>query len=124
MSSKDYLDVIKANSGRHKIENAGINSKVMDFGAAFYKNQLVFTSARDTSGSRIHSWTNQGFTTLYASEVNDNGSLSSPEKFSSSISTKVNESTPVFTSDGNTMYFTRNNYNKGKKGKDESGTTL
>lgn len=124
MSSKDYLDVIKANSERHKIENAGINSKVMDFGAAFYKNQLVFTSARDTSGSRIHSWTNQGFTTLYASEVNDNGSLSSPEKFSSSISTKVNESTPVFTSDGNTMYFTRNNYNKGKKGKDESGTIL
>lgn len=123
-ASKDYLDVIKANSGRHKIENAGINSKVMDFGAAFYKNQLVFTSARDTSGSRIHSWTNQGFTTLYASEVNDDGSLSSPEKFSSSITTKVNESTPVFTSDGTTMYFTRNNYNKGKKGKDENGTIL
>ena len=124
MSSKDYMDVIKANSGRHNIENAGINSKTMDFGAAFYKNQLVFTSARDTSGSRIHGWTNQGFTTLYASEVNDNGTLSSPEKFSNSISTKVNESTPVFTSDGNTMYFTRNNFNKGKKGKDEAGTIL
>ena len=125
-SSKDYMDVIKANSGRHNIENAGINSKVMDYGAAFYKNQLVFTSARDTGGARsnVHSWTNQGFTTLYASEVNDNGSLSSPEKFSSSITTKVNESTPVFTSDGSTMYFTRNNFNKGKKGKDENGTIL
>lgn len=124
MSSKDYMDVIKANSGRHNIENAGINSKVMDFGAAFFKNELVFTSARDTSGSRIHSWTNQGFTTLYSSEVKEDGSLSSPEKFSKSITTKVNESTPVFTSDGNTMYFTRNNYNKGKKGKDEAGTIL
>lgn len=124
MSAKDYMDVIKANSGRHNIENAGINSKVMDFGAAFYKNELVFTSARDTSGSRIHSWTNQGFTTLYYSEVKEDGSLSAPEKFSKSISTKVNESTPVFTSDGNTMYFTRNNYNKGKKGKDEAGTIL
>lgn len=124
MSSKDYMDVIKANSGRHNIENAGINSKVMDFGAAFYKNELVFTSARDTSGSRIHSWTNQGFTTLYASEVKEDGSLAAPEKFSNAITTKVNESTPVFTSDGNTMYFTRNNYNKGKKGKDEAGTIL
>lgn len=124
MSAKDYMDVIKANSGRHNIENAGINSKVMDFGAAFYKNELVFTSARDTSGSRIHSWTNQGFTRLYYSEVKEDGSLSAPEKFSKSISTKVNESTPVFTSDGNTMYFTRNNYNKGKKGKDEAGTIL
>ncbi len=124
VSTKDYLDAIKANSGRHSIENAGINSKVMDFGAAFYKNQLVFTSARDTAGSRIHNWTNQGFTTLYSSEVKEDGSLTTPEVFSKSISTKVNESTPVFTSDGNTMYFTRNNYNNGRKGKDEAGTIL
>ena len=124
MTSKDYMDVIKANSGRHKIENAGINSKVMDFGAAFYKNEIVFSSARDTSGSRIHTWTNQGFTTLYASEVKEDGSLTTPEKFSKAITTKVNESTPVFTNDGNTMYFTRNNYNNGKKGKDEDGTIL
>lgn len=124
VSTKDYLDAIKANSGRHSIENAGINSKVMDFGAAFYKNQLVFTSARDTAGSRIHNWTNQGFTTLYSSEVKEDGSLTTPEVFSKSISTKVNESTPVFTSDGNTMYFTRNNYNNGRKGKDDAGTIL
>lgn len=124
VSTKDYLDAIKANSGRHSIENAGINSKVMDFGAAFYKNQLVFTSARDTAGSRIHNWTNQGFTTLYSSEVKEDGSLTAPEVFSKSISTKVNESTPVFTSDGNTMYFTRNNYNNGRKGKDDAGTIL
>jgi outer membrane protein OmpA-like peptidoglycan-associated protein/tetratricopeptide (TPR) repeat protein len=124
VSTKDYLDAIKANSGRHSIENAGINSKVMDFGAAFYKNQLVFTSARDTAGSRIHNWTNQGFTTLYSSEVREDGSLTEPEVFSKSISTKVNESTPVFTSDGNTMYFTRNNFNNGRKGKDEAGTIL
>lgn len=124
MSTKDYMDIIKANSGRHKIENAGINSKAMDFGASFYKNNLIFTSARDTGANRIHSWTNQGFTTIYASEVKSDGSLSAPEKFSNAISTKVNESTPVFTSDGTTMYFTRNNFNKGKKGKDEAGTIL
>lgn len=124
LDQKDYLDIIKSNSGRYVIENAGINSKVMDFGAAFYKDQIVFTSARDTAGSRIHSWTNQGFTKLYSSSINSDGSLSTPEKFSDAITTKLNESTPVFSKDGNTMYFTRNNYNNGKKGKDENGTIL
>jgi outer membrane protein OmpA-like peptidoglycan-associated protein/tetratricopeptide (TPR) repeat protein len=124
LTEKDYLDIIKANSGRHQIENAGINSNVLDFGAAFYKNQLVFTSARDTTGGNIHNWTNQGFTKIMSSEINGDGSLTEPVRFSKSISTKVNESTPVFTKDGNTMYFTRNNYNKGKKGKDENGTIL
>jgi outer membrane protein OmpA-like peptidoglycan-associated protein/tetratricopeptide (TPR) repeat protein len=125
-NTKDYLDQIKRNSGRQTIENAGINSKVMDYGSAFYKDQLVFTSARDTGGARnnIQAWTKQAYTTLYSAQVNNDGSLSTPTKFSKEITTKVNEATPVFTKDGQTMYFTRNNYNNGRKGKNEKGTVL
>lgn len=38
--------------------------------------------------------------------------------FSNSINTKMHESNAVFTKDGKKMYFTRNNFNNGKKGKD------
>jgi outer membrane protein OmpA-like peptidoglycan-associated protein/tetratricopeptide (TPR) repeat protein len=126
MSKDDYLEVIKSNSGRHNIENAGINSKYSDYGSSFYLNKLVFASARDTGGvvNRNHSWTNQAFTTLYASELNNDGTLSAPSVFAKEITTKVNESTPVFTADGKTVYFTRNNYIKGKKGTDSKKTTL
>ena len=123
----DYLEVIKNNSGRYTIQNAGINSEFSDYGASFYKNTLVFASARDTGGIFVkkHSWTNQSFTNLYSSLMDDNGSLLEPEKFSKKINSKYHESTPVFTNDGLTMYFTRNNYLNGKKGRDsEKGVLL
>ena len=126
MSQKDYLAEINKNSGRYRIENAGINSEFSDYGTAFYKDELVFASARDTGSisSKKHSWTNQSYTNLYGAKVTDNGNFESPEKFSKSVSSKYHESTPVFTKDGNTMYFTRNNFNNGKKGRDSERTIL
>lgn len=125
-SQKDYLSEIKKNSGRYRIENAGINSEFSDYGTAFYKDKLVFTSARDTGGisSRKHSWTNQSYTNLFGAKVTDNENFETPEKFSKSVNSKFHESTPAFTQDGNTMYFTRNNFNNGKTGKDKEKTIL
>lgn len=64
---KDYLEVIKKNSGRYTVENAGINSEYSDYGTSFLGNQLVFTSARDTMGfvKRRDKWTNQSFPHLW-----------------------------------------------------------
>jgi hypothetical protein len=42
------MDAIKANSGRYKIEDAGINSPYSDYGTTIYANKIVFASARDT----------------------------------------------------------------------------
>ena len=47
-----------------------------------------------------------------------------PYKFDKNINSKFHESTPAFTNDGKTMYFTRNNYLDGKKGKDGNEITL
>ncbi|WP_026716431.1 OmpA family protein, partial [Flavobacterium gelidilacus] len=90
-----------------------------DYGSAFYGEELVFASARDTGGvfSRKHKWTNQSFTNLYQSKVGGDGNLQEADKFSKSTNSKFHESTPVFTKDGKTMYFTRNNYVDGKKGR-------
>ncbi|MEA9412535.1 OmpA family protein [Flavobacterium sp. PL02] len=123
---KDYLEVIKKNSGRYIVENAGINSEYSDYGTSFLGNQLVFTSARDTMGfvKRRDKWTNQSFTNLYAAIIDDNGHLSTPKRFSEVITTHVNESTPVFTKDGKTMYFTRNNFLDGKNQKSKEKMIL
>ncbi len=123
---KNYLDIIKANSGRYKVEDAGINSKYSDYGSSFYKNKLVFASARDTGslGQRKHKWSNQYFTNLYTADLSDDMKASKIDKFSKIINSKFHEATPVFTKDGKTMYFTRNNYLDGKKGKDGKKITL
>ena len=47
-TNRNYLSEIKANSGRYKIEDAGINTKYSEYGGAHYGNKLIFTSARDT----------------------------------------------------------------------------
>lgn len=125
-SQKDYLQVIKANSGRYTIADAGINSEYSDYGSSFCNNNLVFTSARDTGrvSKKVFKWTNQSFTNLYSSKINADGNLANPKLFSKIINSKFHESTPVFTKDGQTMYFTRNNYLDGKQGKDTKKVTL
>lgn len=125
-NNKDYLEKIKANSGRYEIEDSGINSKYSDYGSSFYGKKLVFSSARDTGGlgQRKHTWTNQHFTNLYSSDLDEEMIPGKVNKFSNKINSKFNESTPVFTKDGKTMYFTRNNYLKGKKGKNKKEITL
>ena len=123
----NYLDKIKTNSGRYKIKEAGINTKYSDYGSSFYNGKLVFTSSRDTGslGQRKHAWTDQYFTNLYISDLTgDSLTPGTPKKFSASVKSKFHEASAVFTKDGNTMYFTRNNYLEGKKGKDDNKITL
>jgi outer membrane protein OmpA-like peptidoglycan-associated protein/tetratricopeptide (TPR) repeat protein len=126
LNNKNYLQEIKANSGRFFIEDAGINSRFSDYGSSFSENKLVFASARDTGGiaKKVFKWNNQSFTNLYSSEVDLDGNLSKPVRFDKNIRSKFHESTPVFTKDGKTMYFTRNNFLNGKRGKDINKNTL
>ncbi|WP_316635929.1 OmpA family protein [uncultured Flavobacterium sp.] len=119
-SNKDYYAIIQENSGRYTIKNIEINSDLSDYGTSFFKNQIVFASSREQRRvtKRIQKWNNQAFSTLYTAKIDANGNLEKPQPFSSTIDSKFNESTPVFTKNGQTVYFTRNNYNNGKKGKD------
>ena len=125
-ANKNYLKDIEKISNRYAIESAGINTELSDYGGAFYEGSLVFTSSRKNSGltKNIHSWTNQPFSKLYISAIDDAGKLGKVELFDRMIDTKYNEASAVFTKDGKTVYFTRNNYNKGKKGKDADDVLL
>lgn len=123
----NYLDEIKANSGRYKIEDAGINSKYSDYGSFVYDNKIYFASARDTGNfsQRKHKWTGEYFTNIYNADLDaQSGSASKVNKIKSEINSRFHESSPVFTKDGKTVYFTRNNYVDGKKGKDADKITL
>ena len=124
--NKNYLEVIKANSNRFEIADAGINSVLSDYGSTIFNDKLVFASARDTGGvaKKTFKWTNGSFTNLYSAVLMPDGSVGKPERFQKNINSKFNESTPVFTQDGKTMYFTRNNFLDGKRRSDEKRVTL
>ncbi|WP_348636724.1 hypothetical protein [Flavobacterium anhuiense] len=117
--NRNYLEQIKMNSGRFEIAAAQVNSESSEFGSAFLDNSLVFSSARriENKEGKTFKWTNKNFTNLYIAPINANGNTESSVLLNKEINSKFNESTPVFTKDGKTMYFTRNNYLDGRRGK-------
>ncbi|MFD2561719.1 OmpA family protein [Aquimarina rubra] len=121
----NYLKRIDFQSGRFEIENSSINSSFTDFGSAFFGRFVVFSSSRDTLlfKKSVHQWNEEPFLDLYRAEYNPtNGELSEIKKFDNKINSKFHESTPVFAKDGQTVYFTRNNYDGRKYGNDKKGT--
>ncbi|PIF32798.1 WD40 repeat protein [Flavobacterium sp. 9] len=126
-NNKNYLEDIKANSGRFDIADAGINSKDSDYGSTILDNKLVFTSARDTGSivKKNFKWTNKAISTLYSAELSPDGSIGKPMIFhKENLRVNFNQSTPVFTKDGRTMYFTRNNSVDGKRRENEKKITF
>ncbi len=102
----------------HKIT---ANSKNSDFGVTFYGDKVVFASTRDNG--ELYDWNKQPYLDLYQAELNEKGDITNVSPFSSNINTEMHESNAVFTKDGKTMYFTRNNFNAGKKRKDKNKVT-
>lgn len=119
----EYLEVIKFQSGRYKIEEFPLNSIYSDFAPSFYEKSLVFSSARDTGRfvKYRHAWNEEPFLDLYGGPMSSTEIVEGVVKFSDGINTKFHESTTAFTKDGTTAYFTRNNYSKKGRGKDEKG---
>ena len=95
-----------------------INTKGSDFVSGEVNGELIFASP-SKKFSNVYSWNEQPFLDLYqvASE-NKRGAI----EFSSDINSKYHESNIALSPDGNTLYFTRNNYKDGKLKKDESGS--
>lgn len=128
LKKRDYLEKIAENSGRYLIKKQGFNSRFNDFAPTFNKDLLIFSSSRDTIGFNVqrHSWNNASFYDLY--EINPKSirerKKNRVSKLLGDVNTKLHESTSTITKDGNTMYFTRNNYYKGTKGSNAEGRVL
>ena len=95
-----------------------INSKFSDYSPAYSRadyQELYFTSSRDeTTGNAEHGGTGQQFADIFFSTMDKKGKWSTPLPLPEPVNTEAEEGTPVFSSDYNTMYFTRCNVSKRK----------
>lgn len=121
--NKDYQTTIEHNSGRFELNPTSVNTENSEYGTAFYGDKVVFAGTNQTLFKPVATWTGEGFYDLYEAK-RDSIALSQKSSFSSVLNTKFNESTAVFTKDGNTVYFTRNNYINKKVGMDSENTIL
>ena len=144
-STQAYIQQINQSIKRpFIIHSINGNSKGSDFGVSYYeKNNVVFASTRgieklsswndnnkikiflnkSLGKGKLYSWNEQPYLNLYTATIDSVGGFKNIVPFSNTINTKLHESNAVFTNDGLTMYFTRNNYLNGKKGKDSNKVT-
>ncbi len=118
------LDEILNAPNKFEIKNLSVNSQYSDFAPMFYNEEdIVFASANDSSflNTRRYKWDNQPYLDLYVGKLNEESTdIKNAVKFSKEVNTKYHEAGLTFSPDNNTMYFTRNNYEK-KLRRDSNG---
>ncbi|WP_286966096.1 tetratricopeptide repeat protein, partial [Flavobacterium sp. UBA4854] len=123
VAQKKYMDSVAKAKPLYTIKNLDINTSKSDFGATFFKDNIVFTSARDTTkfSEKLYTWNNQPFLNLYVAERNPaDGSLFNETVFIPNVMTKYHEATASFDSEGKTMYYSTNIVKKNKLVVDEA----
>ncbi len=117
--SQAYISSLYQDSLRYKIFPVQSNSEFSDFGASFYKDQLVFSSAKRkmTLIKRNYKWNDQDYLRLYNASINDDGDVISPSLFSHELSTKFHDGPVCFNAKANEMFLTRNYVSEGKRAK-------
>jgi len=124
INERNYLEEIELQSGRFELINVDFNSKLSDFAPSFYQGSIIYSSNRDNRGlvKRYHDWNEQPFLDLYRLNAGSEEEKTTSVKFSSKVNSIYHESTAIFTKDGKTMYFTRNNYTNEDYKQDAEGT--
>lgn len=123
MEDKNFITNIFNIKQQFFSKTVPFNSELSDFGAVEKNNTITFTSSRDKGVGikRTYSWNQQPFLDLFTLQK-DGENYSEAKKIEGDINTKFHEGQISISKDGKTMYFTRNNYTDGKKGKDGEGT--
>ncbi|MDP5200097.1 OmpA family protein [Flavobacterium sp. DG2-3] len=116
------LENVTAIGKRFDIKNLAINTPNSEFGAVTYKQDLVFAGVKLKPGlfDKKYKWDNETYLNLVTIPLkNINSADSIVHYFAKELKTGMHESNAVFTKDGKTMYFTRNNSKGSRKKKDD-----
>jgi len=111
-------------SGKYSIKNLEINTAKSDFGPSFLgENKLIFASPKIGFNIIRDIWEPNGerFLDLFEGTITESGDIIDKVKLQGEVNSRYHEAEAVFTKDGKTVYFTRNNYYKKRLGIDNIG---
>lgn len=116
----NYLENVRAIGDRFTIENSTLNTTTSEFGAMQVGDAIWYTATQKKTGSKTYRWNNQNYLDIYTHPIDKiqlGDSLST--NLSTAINTKLHEGAFTISSNGKTIYFTRNNSNDGKRKTDD-----
>lgn len=111
------LENVVAIGSRFEIKNLAINTPKSEFSAVQLGQNLIYSGVKTKSSlfDKVYKWNDELYLDLLQLSVKNKMVKDSVGiSFSKELNTSVHESNAVFTKDGKTVYFTRNNSKKGR----------
>lgn len=110
----EYLKSIYSIQNDYVIEKVSVNSESSDFTGAYYQDSLVVFASNALESGKVNAWNKQPFLNLYVADITDENDLENKRAIKGEVNTPYHESSVAITEDGETMYFTRNNFKNGE----------
>lgn len=120
-SNIDGLDKLLIENPNFELRSQGINTLSSEIGVSYISDKEVLISSSKRSkviSQRTHNWTDGYFYDVYQSDLDGSGNLERLKSLKGKIGTKYHDGPAVYDRNGEFVYFTRNNYLKGKSNKD------
>lgn len=105
---EEVEEAIGMNGFFFQVFDAGVNTEYSDYGGTFFMEKFIMYSSKKIGlfGNGKNEGTDEYSTTLYCTNIEQNGDLDRPLLFSRFITSKENQGSVAFTPDEKTIYFT------------------
>ncbi|MBQ4819216.1 OmpA family protein [Aquimarina sp. MMG016] len=106
------IEAFKLKDDDYTVQAVDFNSEASEFGAVKLDSVVYFTSDRKSNGilDKNYKWTHRPFLNIYKIAA-----TSEIESIQGKVNSKLHEGNFCFSADGNTMYISRSNTERGKK---------
>lgn len=122
VSLLEYIKFLMRDSSNYEIRNQAINTIGSELGPSFYKDKLIFSSTSiGTKSANKYKWNELPYLDMYSALINPGGELSSPEPFAPKLKTSYHDGPVSIDEKNGVIYFTRNNFVKGKTSTSKEG---
>lgn len=122
-NTKEKLNQLMLKGFNYRVKNAKMNSTYADFSPLILGNKVLFVSGRPNNLMIQYefSWNETPYLDIYEVTVVSADSITAPTMIKGEVNTRFHDGPAVITTDGKTMYFTRNNFINQKKGMSKEG---
>jgi len=122
VSLLEYIKFLMRDSTNYEILNTSTNTIGSDMGPAFYKDRLVFSSTSiGEKGGATYKWNELPYLKMHSAQIGPYGDLNSVQTFAPKLKTAYHDGPVSIDQKKEIIYFTRNNYVKGKTSKSRDG---
>jgi len=101
--------------------NIRANSPQADFSPTFYKERLLFTSAREATNKNIYKPSGESYLDLFLAKISDDNNVVNPKLFKLVPTSKYHQATPFYEEENGVLYYILSNAENGELSFDDNG---